>query len=205
MNPISGWVDATSYQSVFQLGVAVTLTYLIAGPKVSEILRETVADMASLKDAVDVLARETSDAEMEARRELLEWHGDVLRVGAADAVKVNPSTATYYVVAPMALFCALLLTSLLPSWPAAVAITGSAVTAILIFMDPVRVVWNARDIRTMTELIRRIAGTLDPHGDDAARLAAAKVALIALRLGNASLKETIATLKELNDDGPARR
>ena len=195
MNVFFGWVEASNYQSVFQLGVAISLTYMIAGPRIREILREALTSSRTLLQTVAILQEEAPSEEMQKRQRLLELLDGVVRTGGQETVKVNYETTIFYVALAIGFFLVLMATSIFPHWPTIVAFSASILTGFAIFLDPVRVALNARQIGELVRLVHDIAGKINPTGSDGIKLTEAIKALSLLQFRSSNLKETIKKLE----------
>ncbi len=202
MNFISGFVEANSYQSVFQLATAITLTYLIGGPAVSNILRNNIVGIRKLRKNIrSIVTENQNDKDIKKRENIVSLLDELIISKKLETVKVTFESSVYYVAVPIFFFLVLIFTSLISCWHVSIANALALLAGFIIFMDPIRVLLNAKDIRYILEKIRYIAQHKNVLHRNTDRLDETIIFLSEVNISKkVDIKEIIRRIKHIAED-----
>jgi len=171
-------VAVSSLQSLAQLGVAVSLAYIVAGPQVRATLAGYFFHVETLKNWIGViegaekrspgwLGRADPDGtfpHVEAVRQLLSLAGGYLETDSTRIAPQNPHTATLYAVSAGVFFAFLASFSLIPDFriPASLAVVLALAVGIVLLYDPIRVARRALQLQPVAKAVLRVAGHFSP-------------------------------------------
>ncbi|TCL75947.1 hypothetical protein EV286_101492 [Rhizobium sp. BK251] len=196
-----GFVDASRMQSIFQLGVAICLAYLVAGPEILKIVALRLRRLQKLNGILDVLISEGGNSEDIAARKFLVHTTEGHLKAAADAVvPTNASTSLFYACLASLFFAGLVYSSFFSEMPMAVAVLSLLLVAVALFMDPYRVWRSAKKFEAFADRIQRVLNTMPSHeGSQTAtlRVKAASAIVSKLRRDQQTIDEAIRNLDQL--------
>lgn len=191
-----GTVSGGQLQSIYQLGTAVALAFIVAGPEVRKILAKQLSDLKSLRATLWTLSS-NGFAGAHSRIELCDMLQDTLDRGEIDTIRANSHTNIWYVVLALISFAFLLACSIFQTIPAAWAWFGIVVVFCVLFTDPIRVAIIAPKISKLVCLVDHIAKTQDPRDPQGLKVIQAKGVIAQLKLGQVKLKDAITQLDNL--------
>jgi len=190
-----GFISGSQLQSIYQLGTAVALAFIVAGPAVRTILAKQLSDFESLRKTLRILSK-AGLADAQSRIELCDLMRDLLERGELETVRVNSHTNIWYVAGALISFAFLVACSIFQTIPVTLAWIGIAVVICILFVDPIRIAYISPKISKLISLVVHIAKTQDPADPHAARVTKAKSVIARLKLGHLTLEDAIAQIKD---------
>lgn len=198
MFEFSGFVPGSQLQSIYQLGTAVALAFIVAGPAVRTILAKQLSDFEGLRSTLGILSQ-AGFAEAQSRIELCNLMQDTLDRGELETVRINPHTNIWYVAGALISFGFLAACSVFDTIPVSVAWFGIAVVICLLFVDPIRIAAISPKISQLISLVDGVAKNLDQNDPLAMKVAKAKVVIAHLKIGNITLDDAITQIKHIQN------
>lgn len=191
-------VDAAKFQSIFQLGVAVALTFVVAGPEVRKILSQQIQSLVGLRDTLSALKDEGVGGNISARLSLVDNLNRVVTAGEYETVKVNAGTTLWYIGLAVTCFGFLLYSSIYEHMLAGMVLVGCLTVGAAIFYDPIRISFDALKLSKLINLVHGLARVVDPEDPEEKRVKDANRAVALLAAGMSTIEDTIRELKEIS-------
>ncbi|MEM9630373.1 MAG: hypothetical protein AAGA50_03545 [Pseudomonadota bacterium] len=198
MFEFSGFVSGSQLQSIYQLGTAVALAFIVAGPAVRTILAKQLSDFNSLRTTLKVLS-EANVPDAQSRIELCDLMQDTIDRGELETVRVNPYTNIWYVAVALVSFAFLVACSVFQTIPVALAWLGIVVVNCVLFVDPIRIALISSKISDLISLVNQIAKYQDPNDPRLVKVTKAKAVIAYLKLGSITLEEAIMQLNGIQN------
>ncbi|NEK04267.1 hypothetical protein ELI00_29125 (plasmid) [Rhizobium ruizarguesonis] len=197
MFDLCGWIDATRFQSIFQLGTAVALAFIVAGPAVRTILAQQITGFEGLRKTLVELANLDGEEDIVRRVGLVKTMEDILHKGQLETVRVNSHTNIWYVAAAAASFLLLLVSSIYSQIPVLVGWGGIVIVLLILFIDPIRIACESPSISRLIDLVDYIARTIEPSDPSGAKVKKATLVIGYLALRKISLEIALRQLEEI--------
>ena len=146
---------ASNLQSFEQLGVAASLTFLIAGPTVRSLLQGRMTDMAQTHATLATLidAQLPMTEELRLRQETLDLFNRLIEQSMKTVAPQTPATTLFYIGMCACHLALLTFSSFAEKIPNKLALIAVLLSALTVLMDPVRV-WHR------AKLLEKIAGRI---------------------------------------------
>ena len=194
---LQGETTASNLQSFEQLGVAASLTFLIAGPTVRSLLQGRMTDIAqthaTLTTLIDVKLPMTE--ELELRREMLNLLNRLIEQSMKRVAPQTPATTLFYICMCACHLLLLTFSSFADKMPNTLAIAAALLSALTVLMDPIRVWRRARLLETIAGRIHKFVVTLSetvPSAERSRQVRQVNAKLAGLLLENPSPRRLLA-------------
>ncbi len=196
-------VDTSRYQSLFQLGTAVALAYLVAGPELRKILRPQIDVLFGLRKKLAKFHAERRPGNIAARAELVRLASKVLSTGRYRADRVNLPVTTLHLLLALGCFAFLLHSSVYAQMTSGWVLIGCVTVACAIFMDPILILVDARYLSKLLSLVCEIGSVPTPCDPDGHNVREACAAVGSLSEGKQTVIETLNALQAIQSRNAA--
>lgn len=197
---ITGSVDASNFQSVAQLAVAISLAYVVAGPEVSRLLRTKFQNSehlnASLKGIEETLG--ATGVNVPSRQMLLSNARVFVEGEAMRTAPANAATTRFYIGVAAVSFAVLVYCTFCDELPRYLAFALVAAAVVALLRDPWVAASRASQLQELMDEVHRIARTFSGspstgHGP----VVEASRTIAEMELQTTSLEDGIRKLKAL--------